>query len=520
MVRHSPLLAITIITAGALPFAFGFDNSRFDNNSYGATHSDTANFQKTLSYYCQDDSIDVIPIAFVNTFFSDGGLPILHLANICNPTDNATFPGTKLPNCSALASDVALCQSKGKILTISLGGAGGGVGLASDAQGVEFANTLWNLFLGGSSSTRPLGSAVLDGVDLDIESGGSTGYAAMINRLRTLANGWSKKLYITAAPQCVFPDSALGGVLNAASFDAIYVQFYNNPCGLTHANEANNWNYGLWDYWARNTSPNKNVKVYIAAPAAPLAAGSGYLSPSDLATVAVKMRKSYPNFGGVALWDSSQAYVNNRYEKAIKTALAAAGGTGFTYPACSAPAYSAGTGYTGGSQVTYNGYIWQAKWYASVTPAASESNDWQIQSACSGNPTDPGTPSGGCTGVAAWSSTSVYTGGMTATYNWSSLEGETPGVASVWVDQGTCTAKSASSKSEEKTVIHKTASITSKSTSIQTKTTQLASEIISSKEVATDHTVKVAASAEATASLTSSIGSKETAHSRFFRQVL
>jgi hypothetical protein len=45
----------------------------------------------------------------------------------------------------------------------------------SDAQGVSFADQLWNLFFGGSSTTRPFGSAVLDGIDLDIENGGSTG---------------------------------------------------------------------------------------------------------------------------------------------------------------------------------------------------------------------------------------------------------------------------------------------------------------------------------------------------------
>jgi hypothetical protein len=34
----------------------------------------------------QDNSIDVIPIAFVNTFFSTGGLPLLNLANVgCDP---------------------------------------------------------------------------------------------------------------------------------------------------------------------------------------------------------------------------------------------------------------------------------------------------------------------------------------------------------------------------------------------------------------------------------------------------
>lgn len=87
----------------------------------------------------------------------------LDVRQTCNPTDNATFPGTDLPNCSALASDIAQCQAKGKIVTLSLGGATGSVGFASDSQAQTFANTIWNMFLGGSSDTRPFGSAVLDG---------------------------------------------------------------------------------------------------------------------------------------------------------------------------------------------------------------------------------------------------------------------------------------------------------------------------------------------------------------------
>ncbi|MFD0599114.1 carbohydrate-binding protein [Catellatospora coxensis] len=47
--------------------------------------------------------------------------------------------------------------------------------------------------------------------------------------------------------------------------------------------------------------------------------------------------------------------------------------------------------------------------------------------------------------VAAWQSSSVYTGGMTASHNgrnWLArwwTQNETPGVAEVWSDQGTCT---------------------------------------------------------------------------------
>ena len=73
------------------------------------------------------------------------------------------FAGTQLPNCQFLASAIQTCQSKGKIVTLSLGGATGAAGFTSDAQASQFATTLWNLFLGGSSSTRPFGNAVLDG---------------------------------------------------------------------------------------------------------------------------------------------------------------------------------------------------------------------------------------------------------------------------------------------------------------------------------------------------------------------
>jgi len=64
-----------------------------------------------------------------------------------------------LPDCSFLASDIQSCQAKGKIVTISIGGATGAVGLTSDAQAKQFADTIWNLFLGGSKNTSPAPSS-------------------------------------------------------------------------------------------------------------------------------------------------------------------------------------------------------------------------------------------------------------------------------------------------------------------------------------------------------------------------
>ncbi|KDR84819.1 hypothetical protein GALMADRAFT_293254 [Galerina marginata CBS 339.88] len=460
-----------------------FDNTRFDNvavywgqNSYGAVNSgNTANYQQRISYYCNDNAIDVFPVAFLNVFFGTGGAPSLNLANTCNPTDNATFAGTELPNCVSLATDIAACQAKGKIVTLSLGGATGAVGFTSDAQASTFGQTIWDMFLGGTSSTRPFGTAVLDGIDLDIEGGGSDHYSVFVNKIRSLASGASKKYYVTAAPQCVFPDAALGGVLNSANFDAIYVQFYNNYCGLQAFGQASNWNFGIWDTWARTVSPNPNVKVYIGAPASSTAAGSGYVAIGTLSNIAVQMRKSFPSFGGVMLWDASQAYANSRYDLAIKNALTAAGGTGFTFPACTAPAYVAGTTYAGGSQVSFGGYIWQ--------PAGNPSSDWSAISACGGpsipsssssstpssttkststtpsstppttthssttssSPTPTTKPGGICSGVAAWSSIVAYQGGSTVVYNshlwtakWWSQADVPGGAAGDWADDGPC----------------------------------------------------------------------------------
>jgi len=111
----------------------------------------------------------------------------------CNPTDNGTFPSSGLADCSALAQDIATCQARGKILTISIGGATGSVGFNGASQAVEFGTTIWNLFLGGSSNTRPFGKAVLDGVDLDVEGGTGEYYVDFVNRIRELSANANKK---------------------------------------------------------------------------------------------------------------------------------------------------------------------------------------------------------------------------------------------------------------------------------------------------------------------------------------
>ncbi|KAI0265502.1 glycoside hydrolase superfamily [Russula aff. rugulosa BPL654] len=273
-------------------------------------------WQKRLNFYCQDDSIDVLPLAFLDVAYDIGGLPSLNFANICNIGNSPVFPGTELPDCSFLASDIQECQAKGKIVTLSIGGSDGVFGFVSDSQAEEFADTIWDLFLGGSSSTRPFGSAILDGIDLDLEGGSVLFWPTFVNQIRSHESGGSKKYYITGSPQCAFPDAYLGPTLNAV---------VNNYCGLQAFNTQRMEFCGMGQ-WAKTVSPNKDIKIYIGAAASPLAATSGYVDPDTLASCALNMRNQFSSFAGIMLWDASWAYANRNYAASIKRALSGGGG--------------------------------------------------------------------------------------------------------------------------------------------------------------------------------------------------
>ncbi|KAJ6507000.1 glycoside hydrolase superfamily [Mycena sanguinolenta] len=305
------MVSVAVLSALALSVTqvIGYNATCSDNlvvywgqNSYGATNpNDTANWQQTISNYCQ----------------------------ICS-TASGAFPGTNLADCQFLAAGIEACQAMGKLVTISLGGQNSST-LSSDAEGIAFATTIWNLFLGGSSSTRPFGSVVLDGVDLDIEVGAPTGYAAFANQIRALSAGASKRYYITAAPQCPFPDAHIGSALNAARFDAVYVQKLNAlltcpiiESGVTDADNPEDWDFSTWDKWATTVSPNPDVKVFIGAPASPNGNAS-YVNATTLGAIALQTRAEFTSFGGIMLWDASQAYANERFDIQIKNIIAADG---------------------------------------------------------------------------------------------------------------------------------------------------------------------------------------------------
>jgi chitinase len=125
-------------------------------------------------------------------------------------------------------------------------------------------------FLGGTGAagaTRPLGGAVLDGIDFDIEAP-SQYYDDLDRNLTPLYKGDTRgKTYmLTAAPQCPFPDASLGTGL----FDHVWVQFYNNPpCQYAPGDAA-----ALWRQWTADLS---SAAVFLGL----LDAVSGVFENSD-----------------------------------------------------------------------------------------------------------------------------------------------------------------------------------------------------------------------------------------------
>lgn len=176
-----------------------------------------------------------------------------------------------------------------------------------------------------STVLRPFGDAVIDGFDLDFEATVSN-MPTFANKLREYFDAdSSKSYYLTAAPQCVYPDAADGPMLDGTvSFDAIWVQFYNNPCGLQTftpgTDTQQHFNFDRWSVWAHETSKNKNVRVYIGVPASSGAAGSGYEPVSSLKPI-IGYAATFDTFGGIMMWDASEAYENSGFISGVKSAL-------------------------------------------------------------------------------------------------------------------------------------------------------------------------------------------------------
>ena len=176
--------------------------------------------------------MDIIPIGFVNVFPDQQNGPGNNYGNACG-SDLWVSPDGKqtqmLTECSQIAEDIKTCQAAGKKIFASIGGAlPGGNFLASKDSATAFADFLWGSFGPLQDSTlkqfpRPFGTdTIVDGFDLDIESGPDSFYSDLVNELRAKFATSSKSYYISAAPQCIVPDAHLDEAIQNSNIDYLY----------------------------------------------------------------------------------------------------------------------------------------------------------------------------------------------------------------------------------------------------------------------------------------------------------
>ena len=269
----------------------------------------------TLSDTCQSGLYNVVILSFLY-IFGEGQTPQLNLAGHCDPSSGG---------CQGLSSDISTCQGLGVRLLLSLGGGAGTYDLTDASDATNVADYLWNYYLGGNPSggagDRPLGSAGLDGIDLDIEQGsGIAFYGALLQALKNYDSG----LVLSAAPQCPFPDAHLGpdtpgSAVDSGLLDYVWVQFYNNPqCQYSSSSGDTSALLSSWNQWS---SSLPSGSLLMGLPASSDAAPSGGFIPSDtLISSVLPQIKTSSNYGGVMLYSRYYDGISG-YGSSIKSSL-------------------------------------------------------------------------------------------------------------------------------------------------------------------------------------------------------
>ncbi|KAK6495929.1 hypothetical protein TWF481_002974 [Arthrobotrys musiformis] len=262
--------------------------------------------QQRLRSFCESQSIEYIIIGFVTQFQNTGLAPPYQATNY-------------VYNCPYLPRDIEYCQNLGKRILISIGG---GVNvensyyLSNEEEARKAVDDIWRAF-GPPDKTwghpRPFGNAVVNGFDLDLETGASLGqdgavYAYFAQKLRDKFANSTETFLLTAAPQCIYPDASLSQTLTNVALDFIFVQFYNNPgCHPSNFLRGNaNAQRDNFERWNSIAAKNKhgNCKWFLGLLSSP--SSNEYVSQVDVGAILGYIQPK-SHFGGIMLWEATSA---------------------------------------------------------------------------------------------------------------------------------------------------------------------------------------------------------------------
>ncbi|KAJ3075325.1 hypothetical protein HDU98_008573 [Podochytrium sp. JEL0797] len=306
---------------------FGYWGQSAIGNGVGPTGTNTRPVtaqQNSLASYCDTGLYQFMNIAFLHDFGGGDGHWGLDLSNLGRYDVSAagvvstTLNGKPIDasGFAQVGADIQHCQSQGIKVILSIGGDMHSPYQYIPGDGAMYANILFNSFLQGTSSQRPFGNAVLDGIEFDIEKTGPAFTAEQILMLQTLKKLSPTSVY-SAVPQCflngVGMDLNTGPVIqqHPELLDYVIVQYYNNPtCSYPFG-----FNFDIW-----KTLFNGPLVIGLAGDTTSAITG-GFLNAGQLQAV-VDGVMTDSQFYGISVYDvSSSNPTFSTYSQTIRDAL-------------------------------------------------------------------------------------------------------------------------------------------------------------------------------------------------------
>ncbi len=331
---------------------------------------------------------DIIAVAFAEATSTSGEITFQLDSTLCSKLGGYTK--------AEFISDIAAAQAKGQKVILSIGGEVGNVTISDDASANAFADSLYALMT----------EYGFDGVDIDLEHGINAAYIE--KALRQVYAKVGSSMVITMAPQTIDMQNTTYEYFKLALnirdiLTIVNTQYYNS--GSMLGADGKVYYQGSVDFLTaladiQLQSALRPDQVGLGVPASVNGAGSGYVS-NDIVISAVNCLATgskggsyvpadiYPTFGGVMTWsinwDASNGYsfanavsgaldalpdgeiVVDPVESTEASSEASSESTEESTVESSAEAVSgtwnADTVYVQGDRVTYNGNIYEAKWW-------------------------------------------------------------------------------------------------------------------------------------------------------------
>ena len=231
----------------------------------------------SLAETCATGKYSYVNIAFLYTF-DNGQTPEINLQGYCDNSPNG---------CTSISSDIRDCQKQG--IKVMLSVFGGGVLTSNDSK--QISDYLRNNFLGGYSSSRPLGDVILDGIDFLTDNDWD-------DVARYLKSSSKQNIYLGATSVCSLQNVNVLSILKSGLFDYLRLLFVGDPCQYKEGNIDNL--ISSWNQW----KTIKVGKIFLGLTASPNASlpDSGYSPAHLLNSQILPIIRTSPKYGGVMLW--------------------------------------------------------------------------------------------------------------------------------------------------------------------------------------------------------------------------